>query len=50
MYKLESGRCIVKSGIPLATIHGVGNYVPTEIDKLARDIVAALNSIERKSK
>lgn len=42
-YALEAGRCITKNGTPLATLHGVGNYDPSELDTLARVIVNKLN-------
>jgi hypothetical protein len=38
-YTLLAGRCIVRWGTPLATLHGVGDYNPVELDTLARDIV-----------
>jgi hypothetical protein len=41
-YTLQAGRCIVKDGIPLATLGGVGHYDPCELDDLARTIVALL--------
>jgi hypothetical protein len=43
MYTLEPGRCIVRDGTPLAVLHGVGNYVPIEVDRLAHVIVDLLN-------
>lgn len=42
-YTLDSGRCIVKNGTPLATLHGVGQYDPCELDTLAHVIVNKLN-------
>lgn len=42
-YTLDAGRCIVKDGIAIATIHGVGQYDPCEIDALAREIISLLN-------
>jgi len=42
-YRLEAGRCITKNGTPLATLHGVDKYNPTELDALARVIVVLLN-------
>lgn len=44
IYTLEAGRCIVRDGVPIATIHGVRNYDPCELDQLARDIIPAINS------
>ena len=41
-YTLDAGRCIVRDGTPIATIHGVGNYDPGEIDALARTMVRLL--------
>jgi hypothetical protein len=41
-WSLDAGRCIVKDGKPLATLHGVNNYDPCELDALARWIVSAL--------
>ena len=47
-YTLAAGRCIVKDGVPFATLHGVGQYSPTDLDAFARDVVAdqdALNAL-----
>lgn len=43
-YTLNAGRLIEKDGAGLATLHGVGQYDPCEVDDLARTIVAKLNT------
>lgn len=48
-YTLDAGRCIVKNGTPLCTLHGVGEYDPTTLDALARRIVALLNLIREEA-
>lgn len=45
-FTLAAGRCIVRDGVPFATIHGVSHgrpYDPTELDNFAREVVAVLN-------
>ena len=42
-YTLHAGRCIVRDGVPLATLHGVHPYDPCDLDVFARQIVTALN-------
>lgn len=37
-YDLQAGRCITKDGVPFVTIHGCGQYNPTEVDEFARFI------------
>ena len=42
-YSLEAGRCILRDGKMLATLHGVQPYDPVEVDELAAEIVRLLN-------
>lgn len=46
-YALDAGRLIVRDGKPLAALHGVGQYQPTELDQFARDVVTHANYFER---
>lgn len=39
-FTLDAGRCIVRDGVPFASIHGVWQYDPCEVDKLARQVAA----------
>lgn len=45
-YAIEAGRVITLNGQPFASIHGEGNYRPTELDAFARFVVALLNADE----
>lgn len=45
-YTLDAGRTIVKDGVPLACISGLGIYDPCEVDELARTAVRAVNAHE----
>jgi hypothetical protein len=52
-YTLDAGRCIVRDGVPLVTLHKVGSdaagyaLTPTEADEFARLVVDALNAYDR---
>lgn len=52
VYTLEAGRCIVRDGVPIATVSRVGSdskghaLTPAEVDEFARRVVTALNACE----
>lgn len=46
-YTLDAGRCIVRAGVPFCTLHGVGQYSPTELDAFARQVVRDANAYPR---
>ncbi len=45
-YTLEPGRCIVRDGKPLCTLHGVADYEPAELDDFATEVVSLLNTAQ----
>ena len=43
-YTKEAGRCILKDGKPLCTLHGVNPYDPVELDEFTDTVVRAVNA------
>ena len=46
-YGLEAGRCVTVNGHQFATIHGVREYTPWEVDAFAREVVRNANAYPR---